>query len=323
MYVLDHILLQMLRKIGANVDRALEVIGIRTNNNKTVQLSENEYIEFMETIRMCLPDEDGVLRIINMHNIESVSAPSFAAMCSCNGLEFLERFIRYKHLVCPLAFSRTETKGATTLHVNTLSGQRLPQFLEEIEASYIISLLRKATSHDVVPVKICMSHHVKSKALIDFYGIEPTLTDGTEITISKEDLSRPFLTYNESMWNCLRPGLDRQLFDSNDHSSFIKQVRHTICRQITGGNCTLESTAEMLCLSSRSLQRKLSEHRLKFNEMVAGARHELARVYLANPDMTAMDISYMLGFKEYNSFLRAFRKWEGKGVTEYRRQLSL
>ena len=41
---------------------------------------------------------------------------------------------------------------------------------------------------------------------------------------------------------------------------------------------------------------------------------------LANTDMTADDIVFLLGYQEIGSFLRAFTVWTGSTVSEYRRQ---
>ena len=319
-FVLDPIFRQMLRKIGANVDNALAEIYIIADNKKAYNLTEKEYTRFIQHVSNSMPYDDGVLRILNIHNIESFSPPSFAAMCSHNGLEFIERFIRYKRLVCPLVFNKEDDGKNISIKISLSSGLPLPPFLEELEIAYILTLIRNATSHYVIPLKIVMSHTVKSQPLLDFFGMKLERSDYTQITLSKEDLNRPFITYNDRMWDCLKPGLEQQLFEFHNSSTFIKEVRQIICRLISGGKCTLESASGMLCMSVRTFQRKLAEQGLKFNQLVSETRHELAVIYLNNPQMTVSDISYLLGFKEYNSFLRAFRKWEGVGVAEFRRQ---
>lgn len=44
----------------------------------------------------------------------------------------------------------------------------------------------------------------------------------------------------------------------------------------------------------------------------------LAKTYLANTDMTAEDIAFLLGYQEIGSFLRAFTAWTGQTVSEYK-----
>ena len=44
----------------------------------------------------------------------------------------------------------------------------------------------------------------------------------------------------------------------------------------------------------------------------------LAKTYLANTDMTAEDIAFLLGYQEIGSFLRVFTAWTGQTVSEYK-----
>ena len=51
-----------------------------------------------------------------------------------------------------------------------------------------------------------------------------------------------------------------------------------------------------------------------------GQTRELpAKTYLANTDMSAEDIAFLLGYREIGSFLRAFTAWTGRTVGEYRK----
>ena len=42
--------------------------------------------------------------------------------------------------------------------------------------------------------------------------------------------------------------------------------------------------------------------------------------YFKNPDMTTDDVAYLLGYSEVSSFSRAFKKWTGKTISEYREE---
>ena len=42
---------------------------------------------------------------------------------------------------------------------------------------------------------------------------------------------------------------------------------------------------------------------------------EIAKYYIKNTDMSTDDISFLLGYQELNSFLRAFSIWTGISVS--------
>lgn len=57
-----------------------------------------------------------------------------------------------------------------------------------------------------------------------------------------------------------------------------------------------------------------------FQKQLGHTRELLAKTYLANTDMTAEDIAFLLGYQEIGSFLRAFTIWTGQTASEYRQR---
>lgn len=76
---------------------------------------------------------------------------------------------------------------------------------------------------------------------------------------------------------------------------------------------------EKLGISKRTLQRKLTEEDTSFQKQLNGVRELLAKHYIKNTDMSMDDISFLLGYQELNSFLRAFSIWRGISVSEYKK----
>lgn len=66
------------------------------------------------------------------------------------------------------------------------------------------------------------------------------------------------------------------------------------------------------------LQRRLQEEDTSFQKQLNHTRELLAKSYLANTDMTAEDIAFLLGYQEIGSFLRAFTAWMGRTIHAYR-----
>ena len=52
-------------------------------------------------------------------------------------------------------------------------------------------------------------------------------------------------------------------------------------------------------------------------------REELARHYLARPELSAPDITFLLGYQETSSFYRAFQKWTGETPERVRQRLTV
>lgn len=80
----------------------------------------------------------------------------------------------------------------------------------------------------------------------------------------------------------------------------------------------IEQVASSLCMTSRTLSRKLAAEGTTFSDLLARVRHALALDYLRNTQLSMDDIAASLGFSDANSFRNAFRRWSGKSPTEYR-----
>jgi AraC-like DNA-binding protein len=66
------------------------------------------------------------------------------------------------------------------------------------------------------------------------------------------------------------------------------------------------------------LQRRLTDSRATFQELVEEARRELARHYLGQSSLELNETAYLLGYEDANSFFRAFHQWEGTSPGEWR-----
>ena len=75
------------------------------------------------------------------------------------------------------------------------------------------------------------------------------------------------------------------------------------------GEVSADAVADRQRVSKRSLQRKLSEEGVSYQAVLDGIRSELATRYLRRGDLSVGEISYLLGFRDPNSFYRAFQKW--------------
>jgi AraC-like DNA-binding protein len=100
------------------------------------------------------------------------------------------------------------------------------------------------------------------------------------------------------------------------------RVRDAIEAELRGGSPELESIARKLAMSGRTLQRRLKDEGILFNELLDAARFQAAKTYLAQRDVAGAEVAYLLGFAEASSFNHAFKRWSGQTPTDYRRLAS-
>jgi AraC-like DNA-binding protein len=80
----------------------------------------------------------------------------------------------------------------------------------------------------------------------------------------------------------------------------------------------MSSVAAELAMSERcSLQRRLTDEGVSFQTLVQ-TRHQIALDHLADNSLTLIDIAYLLGYEDQNSFFSAFRQWESQPRSDWR-----
>jgi AraC-like DNA-binding protein len=105
-------------------------------------------------------------------------------------------------------------------------------------------------------------------------------------------------------------------------SSVAHRVVEEIKRTLQDGELTSESIANRLCMSPRTLHRRLSEENTSFAKLRDQLRCELAQSMLRNAELTITDITYLLGFSQPSAFNRAFKRWTGLTPQLFRDQSS-
>ena len=88
------------------------------------------------------------------------------------------------------------------------------------------------------------------------------------------------------------------------------------------GEPTLPVVASYLALSSRTLQRRLQERGLVFQDILENTRRELAIRYLQDKTLSLTDIALLLGYSEQSAFNRAFKRWYNEPPKSYRTRTS-
>lgn len=81
----------------------------------------------------------------------------------------------------------------------------------------------------------------------------------------------------------------------------------------------LQICAEILYISPRTLQRRLTESGLTFSTMLDAARFTFASEMLKETERSIIDIAQTLGFESPSNFSRSFRRVSGVSPREYRR----
>jgi AraC-like DNA-binding protein len=110
----------------------------------------------------------------------------------------------------------------------------------------------------------------------------------------------------------------KEYIDSYTDRSTARAVAEQVLRRLPDGPPSQDEIADDLCVSKRTLQRKLKDEGVSFSHILQDSRMHLAKSYLRQPSRSVVEVSYLLGFAEPSAFSRAFKRWTGETPASYR-----
>ena len=289
---------------------------------KEAALTEEEYIRFMASIQESVKDFKLPIMLATADNIETISPPIFAAYCSRDGEHCIRRLAQYKALAGAVHFDIAETNSTIAVNISaSTAGNELPEIIIGVEMVLLLNLIRKATKRKIIPCKVTVKKAFANPEYAAFMKCEIEVGKANSICFSIDDARIPFISRNDSMWSFFEPELKKRLSQMETDDTFAARVRSALVELLPSGECTIDDVCTCLAISKRTLQRKLAEEDTTFQKQLNHTRELLAKNYLSNTDLPSEDIAFLLGYREVNSFFRAFTAWTGMGVGEYKNNL--
>jgi len=244
-----------------------------------------------------------------------------AVLCSRTFGDALQRLGRYKQLTCPeeIRIHRTDQEAAVEFfYVEAKETQ--PEVLVDMLLSWILSVGQQGTDGQLTPLRLELIRPIKHRTLLEkHFGCRVRFkAERNALVFRDSDLERPFVTHNEELLNIIGTQLDSELKARNTNNSVSEQVKQTLRQLLAGRRPTLQDVAHELGLSARTLQRRLTDSGITFQQVVEETRRELARHYLKQRAVELNEAAFLLGFADANSFFRAFQLWEGTSPGEWR-----
>ena len=195
-----------------------------------------------------------------------------------------------------------------------------PDVLVDLCLSWILSIGRRGTDGQLTPLRLELTRPVQNHELLEaHFGCRVRFKAARNALVFRSsDLDRPFVTHNEELLTAIGSQLETELQERNTGADVGDQVKSTLKRSLAGKRPTLQHVAQELGMSVRTLQRRLADADITFQQMVEDTRRELAQHYLKQSTVELNEAALLLGYEDANSFFRAFHLWEGTSPGEWR-----
>jgi AraC-like DNA-binding protein len=246
-----------------------------------------------------------------------------AALSSENFGAAIDQMARYKQLTCPEEIRQETDNEEWSIEFHWMLADEIePPLLIECAFAWVLSIGRHGTGKRISPLRVeLMQPRAHVKTIERHFGCSVVCGAPRNALIFRTaDAQRPFVTRNAELLAMLAPQFEEELKLENSDENFVERVRVAIQQKLTGQRPTIDDIADVLHISSRTLQRRLQDEGFSFQRVLEDARHQLARHYLNNSSLELNEAAYLLGYEDGNSFVRAFRTWEGVPPARWREQ---
>ena len=267
------------------------------------------------------PDPGFGLKLGTELRFERSHPVSIAGVCSRSFGDALQRLARYKQLTCPEEIRVQRNAQEASVEFFFIEAKEAqPDIMVDLGLSWILGVGRRGTDGEITPLRLELARRVKHRALLErHFGCRVRFkADRNALVFRSSDLDRPFVTQNEELVAMIGTQLESELNTRNASINLGEQVKETLRRSLAGRRPTLQSVAQELGIGARTLQRRLTDAGITFQQLVEETRRELARHYLKQSKVELNEAAFLLGFEDANSFFRAFQVWEGTSPGEWR-----
>jgi len=103
------------------------------------------------------------------------------------------------------------------------------------------------------------------------------------------------------------------------HDTFVIDASQAILSQLAINRGCIDGVASQLAMSTRTLQRRLSDRGFSYTGLVTALRQSRSKHLLLNSELSIDQIAVQLGYDRANAFGAAFRRWWGESPARYRR----
>ncbi|MEH6405369.1 MAG: AraC family transcriptional regulator [Sneathiella sp.] len=187
---------------------------------------------------------------------------------------------------------------------------------ERIEAiiASLVGFSRWITGCKILPTRVTFRHSIPNEiqAYNVFFNITPQFNASTNsVVFDKKTLELPLQQANPTLTALLDSHAEKILARLTETNPFLLQLRQTVLKNLPRGTPELEQIAQLLGMTERTLQRKLTEMDTSYQEQLNSLRKEAAIAYLQAGEYPQSEIAYLLGFSDPASFNRAFKRWTG------------
>lgn len=293
--------------------QVLKQMGLPSNSihHADLNFTAGQVAKVFEVIVTLYGKDDFHIKLADGFSKAAFGHAFLALQCSENLYNGVYRVSRFKEIIEPVKWQISETKEMLRISLQAISEDFPIMGVGQIMSFlWLVKSARNVSAKHIKPCFISITDPVPHQAHIEQdLDCEIRISDRAYIEFLLTDLEHPILSMNRFVTSGLDAGADKVRVNAAKDGNFISAVYNIVTELLPSGVVTSERVAKRLALGKRTLERRLYEQGCSFTEIVRHCRQDMARHYLHDTRLPISEISLLLGYREINSFYRAFKDW--------------
>lgn len=165
------------------------------------------------------------------------------------------------------------------------------------------------------------THSLEGQAehYLSFFGCQVYFNQPSNImSFPAANLNIPIEKPDKALLKILQQQAEEALKNLPNKDIFLQQAQRQLMELCQQGEPSLIQLADRLHLSQRTLQRRLAQYDLSFQQLLDDVRQQLCRQYLQQ-QVSLSDIAQLIGYSDQSAFTRAYKRWTGTTPLQQRR----
>jgi len=305
----------LLNEVGVNLDDPIDTKKM---------VSSSDYYDFFEALAD--RDPEGLvlpLRIGAAMRSNEYGAFGLAWKSAPNLRGSYNRSERYGHVLGSAeTYSLNETSEGLFFELQKAGDGRPGMILSnEASMSAVDMISKEVSTENFMPIAVYFKHAPRGDVSVyeDHFGCPVHFESGRDaLLVSSYSIDVPNKLGDETIASFFDRHLEQELALLSSDEGFELSVRRVVSNVLSEGVPTLSLIATEMGMGTRTLQRRLSEQGLSFQNVVDMARKDLAQRLLKETDYSLAEVAFLTGFSEQSGFTRAFKRWAGQTPRSFR-----
>ena len=311
---------------GGDAERVFRGAGLDLNaiRDPSRWIHQDQYRRVLELASEATGDDCFGLRAGAAFDLRNYGILGYATL-NCGTLgEAAASLVRYFGVMRKGARFTLKVEGETAcIRFHAVKGSHeIPRHEAELALARVCKGIRDLVGSDWMPQRVHFAHRRESELAEHegFFGVRPRFgMEGNWVFLSRSDLQRRNRTADRRLYQILKHRLEA-LLPERAEDDLVLKVREEIAEALSEG-AALNAVAGRLGLGARTLQRRLRDRGLAYNDLVERVRQEESYRHLRHDDLQISEIAERLGYSEVSAFDRAFRRWSGTSPLAFRQDV--